>query len=360
MAYTLDDLRRYTVARTLFPPTTLVAAIERLGFVQADPIRAPARAQDLILRHRVRGYHAGDLERRYARLPIEEDFFVNYGFLPRAVQVLMHPRAARKPLSASDRRRAAAIVAHVRNHGPLHPREVDEFFAHGKARNDWGGSSNLTTHLLDTLHYRGHLRVARRDGGIRVYAAHSYATRAVAKPALDALIDVIAQTYAPLPMRSLHWLIRRLAIATPQWRTSIPAALKRAKTRLRHETIEGVTWYWPVTEDIASFADANTRRVRLLAPFDPIVWDRLRFELLWGWAYRFEAYTPPAKRNLGYYALPLLHGNTVIGWGNLGTTTTRRLTGRFGFVPGCKPQDARFKSALQDEMDRLRRFLVIA
>ena len=80
---TLDQLRRYAIARSLFKPTSLPGAIARLGFVQADPIRAPARAQDLTLRHRVTGYRAGDLERRYARLPIEEDFFVNYGFLPR-------------------------------------------------------------------------------------------------------------------------------------------------------------------------------------------------------------------------------------------------------------------------------------
>ena len=51
--------------------------------------------------------------------------------------------------------------------------------------------------------------------------------------------------------------------------------------------------------------------VRLLAPFDPIVWDRRRFELLWGWPYRFEAYTPVAKRKLGYYALPLLWRDRV-------------------------------------------------
>ena len=65
---TLDDLRRYAVARTLFKPTTLPAAIRKLGFVQADPMRAPARAQDLILFQRVNGYRAGDLERRYERL----------------------------------------------------------------------------------------------------------------------------------------------------------------------------------------------------------------------------------------------------------------------------------------------------
>ena len=70
MTLTLDHLRRYAVARSLFKPTTLSRAIQRLGFVQADPIRAPARAQDLTLRHRVAGYRAGDLERRYPRLPL--------------------------------------------------------------------------------------------------------------------------------------------------------------------------------------------------------------------------------------------------------------------------------------------------
>ncbi len=65
MPITLDDLRHFAVARSLFTPTSLKRAIHKLGFVQADPIRAPARAQDLTLRHRVKGYHAGDLERRY-------------------------------------------------------------------------------------------------------------------------------------------------------------------------------------------------------------------------------------------------------------------------------------------------------
>ena len=77
MSPTLADLCRYAVARSLFKPTTLPKAIAKLGFVQADPIRAPARAQDLTLRHRVQNYRAGDLERRYARLGVEEDFFVN-------------------------------------------------------------------------------------------------------------------------------------------------------------------------------------------------------------------------------------------------------------------------------------------
>ena len=142
MTLTLDHLRRYAVARSLFKPTTLSRAIQRLGFVQADPIRAPARAQDLTLRHRVAGYRAGDLERRYPRLPLEEDFFVNYGFLPRAHHQLMHPRTAREVWTPARRKQAQAVLAFVRERGTAHPRDVDAHFGHGKTTNWFGSSSN--------------------------------------------------------------------------------------------------------------------------------------------------------------------------------------------------------------------------
>src|ERR1041384_3524856 len=107
---TLDELRRFAIARSLFKPTTLPKAITRLGFLQADPIRAPARAQDLTLRHRVIDYRAGDLERRYAKLPIEEDFFINYGFVPREVHALMHPRTARQKWTKARLRQANEVL----------------------------------------------------------------------------------------------------------------------------------------------------------------------------------------------------------------------------------------------------------
>src|SRR5436305_13724510 len=93
MPVTLDDIRRVAMARSLFAPTTLKRALHRMGFVQADPIRAPARAQDLILRHRVKNYRAGDLEQKYSKLDVEEDFFVTYGFVTSFIQSLMHPRS---------------------------------------------------------------------------------------------------------------------------------------------------------------------------------------------------------------------------------------------------------------------------
>jgi uncharacterized protein YcaQ len=356
---TLDDLRRYAVARTLFKPTTLVRAIEKLGFVQADPIRAPARAQDLTLRHRVAGYRAGDLERRYARLAIEEDCLVNYGFLPRRHLALMHPRVARKVWDPATREKAEAVLAFIRERGPTHPRVVQAAFDHGRTTNYWGGSSLATTHLLDGMHYRGLLRVARRENGIRIYQAVEHPlgeddAEARARRAAE-LVELVIRKYAPLPQRSLAHLVYLLGYGAPHLGSEARAALARAREHLASTQIDGVAWYWPADENPRSSRWRPDEAVRFLAPFDPIVWDRRRFELLWGWAYRFEAYTPAPKRKLGYYALPLLFGDRVIGWVNA-SAASGELQVDTGFVG--KPMATRaFRSGFFEERERMAAFL---
>jgi uncharacterized protein len=352
---TIDTLRRYAVARTFFSETTLRRAINQLGFVQADPIRAPARAQDLTLRHRVKGYRAGDLERAYPMLELDEGFFVNYGFLPRADYLLMHPRVVDFGWNASTRRRVRAILAFIRQRGDTHPRDVEAQFAYGKTTNYWGGLSRATTHLLDGMHYCGLLRVVRRDSGTRVYAVQERPTgRRRPSEHLDALIDVVVRTYAPLPAQSLSWLVARLRYAAPQWQSQLESALRRARVRLAHATIDGVGWYWPRRERPLRQHECE-ERVRFLSPFDPLVWDRRRFELFWGWAYRFEAYTPSAKRKLGYYALPLLWRDRIVGWANA-TRVAGHLDCRVGFANG-RPRDAAFARELDAEVARLEAFL---
>jgi uncharacterized protein len=360
---TLSQLRRHAIARSLFTPLTLAAAIDRLGFVQADPIRAPARAQDLTLRHRVVAYRAGDLERCYPGLALEEDAFVNYGFLPRSHHELMHPRVARTRWSAATQKRAQAVLDYVRARGEAHPRDVDAHFAHGVVRNYWGGSSNATTHLLDGMHYRGLLRVTRRDNGIRVYGVRKPSVllddAAPRAARLDALVDIAVRKYAPLPQASLNMLVRRLRYGAPQLRSGIERALERARRRLVHARADGIDWYWPADDDMSHADAAMEDQVRLLAPFDPVVWDRMRFELFWGWAYRFEAYTPPSKRKLGYYALPLLWRDDVVGWANLSSKGSL-LTSEVGYVAGRAPRSRGFARELERELVRMRAFLHIA
>jgi uncharacterized protein len=368
-----DDLRRFAVARSLFPPTSLERALRRFGFVQADPIRAPARAQDLTMRHRVVDYRAGDLERHYATVGIEEDFFINYGFVTTDVYALMHPRRMVPAWPSPGRTRSQRLLEFVRERGAVHPRDAQERFAHGTVTNYWGGSSNATTHLLDALHYRGLLRVAGRRSGIRIYAtverpstlpgaarsssngrAMSSLAAAEVRARVDALIDVVVRIYAPLPRPSLSTVVSRLRYAVPQWEKELKAGLRRAHDRLSRERVDGVDWFWPAGEDPAAAVAEDA--VRMLSPFDPVVWDRRRFEWLWGWPYRFEAYTPAPKRKLGYYALPLLWRDRVIGWANV-SVQQGEVRAELGFVGSRRPSDRTFKRELEREMDRMRRFL---
>ena len=172
--------------------------------MQADPIRAPARAGPDAAPSG-RGVPAGDLERQYPSLEIEEDFFVNYGFVTRRPTADAPARRRPGAVVARIGRRVNAILEFVRGRGAVHPREVDTHFAHGRVTNYWGGSSNATTHLI-LMHYRGLLRVVRRDAGVRIYGVQEISEPTPGKAdrarRLDALVDVVVGT-APLPAPSL-------------------------------------------------------------------------------------------------------------------------------------------------------------
>ncbi len=357
---TLAELRRFAIARSLFKPLTLPAAIRRLGFVQADPMRAPARAQDLILRMRVRDYRAGDLERRYERLGIEEDAFVNYGFVSRDMLALLHPRTPRRPWDATTTRRALEVLAFVQERGKVHPREVGEAFAHhGRVAGYWGGELNASTRLLDAMHHHGWLRVCRLEAGTRVYEAMSHVEQDESPSArmarAEALVDRIVALYAPLPAPSLGYLVTLLRYGAPQLAVEARAVVKDARSHYGRAEVDGTTWFWPADENPVSRRHQPDEGVRLLAPFDPVVWDRRRFEMLWGWAYRFEAYVPPPKRTMGHYALPVLWGEHMVGWANL-RLERGQLRHELGFVDD-RPRGAAFQRALDEELARFKVFL---
>jgi uncharacterized protein YcaQ len=123
---------------------------------------------------------------------------------------------------------------------------------------------------------------------------------------------------------------------------------------LQRTRCDGVEFYLPTSEPLTAAAAVDDERVWLLTPFDPLVWDRRRFELFWGWAYRFEAYTPVPKRKLGYYALPLLWRERMIGWANV-AMRDGALDCQLGFVER-RPRERAFASALEAELARMRAF----
>jgi uncharacterized protein YcaQ len=341
----LGQLRAYAISQSLFPETTLKAAIRRLGFVQADPIRSPARAQDLILRHRVKGYRAGDLERKYPSLDIEEDVLYAYGFLPRAVWQLLHPRNLRG-MSKLEKK----VLDTVSKFGVMHPTELQEHFGGARVINAWGSYSKATTQALEDLHYRGLLRIARRENGIRLYEPVKPSTELMsADERLRKLVMLMVGILSPISERSLlsnTARFRYLGSVRPIVRELFKSG------ELESQAVDGIHYLLPSSKKAPALPQ---RIVRFLAPFDPLVWDRKRFEHFWGWPYRFEAYTPPAKRVRGYYAMPLLWCDAVIGWANA-RVTKDRLKVEVGFVNKA-PADAEFSGELQAEIARLQTFL---
>jgi uncharacterized protein len=357
----LQQLRRYAIARSLFKATSLPRAIARMGFVQADPMRAPARAQDLILAHRVQDYHAGELERRYPRLAIEEAFFVNYGFLPRRTLALLHPRGAPRTWDAWNvtmQARAQEVLAFVRQHGPTYPKDVQAHFDHGRIKR-WGTNLSVSNHLLEGLHYRGQLRVARREGGTRVYQAIEPSSCDDSPEArlvrAGRLLDIVVELYAPLPAASMVYVCRLLSNGVPHLAAEVRQLQEHSKSRYTHAQVDGLLWYWPQGENPLSVQHQPDDRLRFLAPFDPVVWDRRRFQLFWNWEYKLEAYVPAHKRRMGHYAMPLLWGEQMLGWANL-KVVDGRLRYELGFA-GPRPRGGAFRRALDEALQQLQEFL---
>jgi uncharacterized protein len=351
-------LRRYAVARSLFASLELGAAVDRLGFVQIDPIRAPARAQDLILRHRAIDYRNGDLHRRYAELGLTEDHLHVYGIMPGNVRALIQPRtlAARWHVEREYPRLAPKIMAHVRRHGPTHPRDLQRALGKTSVVNAWGGQSSATTRVLEALHYRGALRIAHRVQGTRVYElAPESPRRAASALRAEGILALLLHVYAPLSVNTLRELAH-MALGDTLAATRRNAAIDHYvdNAAVSRQELDHVVYLWPLVE---SGDGEPTTAVRLLAPFDPVVWDRRRFEHLWGWPYRFEAYTPPKKRRFGYYALPILWQDSVVGWANIGIDHDALVVG-LGFA--APPRARAFRRELDAELARLATFLGVS
>lgn len=347
------EIRSRAVRQTLFNPVSLAQAIARLKFVQIDPIKAPSTAQDLCLRHRVKDYKEGDIERAYSKLKIEEDVLYAYGYVTRELWARLRPRQIPPPVKFEKQ-----VLDQVAKMGKITAEELDPFFGKQSVRNDWGGQSRMSKRALESLHRAGMLRVAGRKNGIRIYEP-STAVRPelAAEDRFSYLAMVVAGLLSPVDRKRLSTILSPIARSVfgaqpnkkiiTQW---LNDALNTGQ--LLSGVCEGLHYVWPAT---AEDEDHEVQAcVRFLAPFDPLVWDRYRFEHIWGWQYRFEAYTPPAKRIRGYYAMPLLWIDKVIGWVNV-ELVEGRLKVDAGFT-GSKPAGKLFKTEFEKETERLLQF----
>ena len=346
---TLQQFRKRVVRESLFPPCPLEKAIQHLGFVQADPIRSPARAQDLILRHRVKNYRAGDLEKHYPTLNLEESFLYAYGFMSPHLWKIIHPKPRVTPTTEENH-----VLRLVKKNGSMHPKELETLIGKKSARNGWGGTSRNGKIILDSLHHRGALRVVRREKGIRIYEAALKVQSTLSKE--ERFQEIILATLKAMGATTSQFLLKEVAhfrylVATPGERRHCLQDLI-ASDRIQTDLVDSVEYLSLPTPDRKQ---RPLNSVRILSPFDPIVRDRTRFEHLWGWTYRFEAYTPKARRKLGYYAMPVLWKDNIIGWANA-TVEDHKLHVHFGYVTQ-KPNEPAYQTAADLEVARMAKFL---
>jgi uncharacterized protein YcaQ len=141
----------------------------------------------------------------------------------------------------------------------------------------------------------------------------------------------------------------------PHLATELRQVQQNATSRYGHADVEGRAWFWPKAESPASARHTVDDRLRFLSPFDPVVWDRRRFHMFWGWEYKLEAYLPAHQRRRGHYAMPILWGEQVPGWANL-KVVEGWLRCELGFA-GRRPRGSAFREALRDALCHMEDFL---
>ncbi len=313
------------------PAPDVPSALAHHGYLQIDPINVCGRMHDLILRNRVHDYREGDLMRHLhgsdaTPLPAAQRTAFEH-HLPDTNVLAAFPLDAWPHLLAAMHRRsrtagpwsgkltprertlADRLLAELATRGPL---SSDVFADPRRTRRVWG-TATLAKTTLQKLFFHGRVLISRRVAQRRLYDLPERVLPA----------SVLA-TSAPDPSETTRWL------ALLKLRQRRLALLKRAELQAVADLVQPLsvagcpTLHCLRTDlpllDAAStetqktkLQTPNQREALLLAPLDPLIYDRRITQSLWNFDYTWEVYTPPARRVRGYYALPLLAGDAIVG-----------------------------------------------
>jgi len=301
------------------PVADLPTALGHLGYAQIDPLNICGRMHDLILRNRVAGYREGalmDWLHSSARpgfehyLPGTTSVLVAYErsawpmLAPRILGRRLRGGSFRRKLAPNHERLAQRILDEIRDRGPLCSDDIEH---DGRSRTGWGTPGRLVKNLLELLHVHGRVLISARRGFRRIYDLPERVLPPEVLHAPEATDEETARFLVHLRLRQ-----RRLVALK---RTDLPlvADLVQSLEISGCPPLYCLRTDLPLLERATREARPSTVRSLLLAPLDPLIYDRRLTATLWNFKYTWEAYTPPAKRVRGHYSLPILADTALVG-----------------------------------------------
>ena len=280
------EARRIAVRAQLLDGSALdvLDTVRRIGFLQIDPIATVATPQQLVLWSRLGAFDVAELD----RLLWQERKLFEWGAFIRPIEdyplLLARMRRRRTGKYASERRgteflrKNAAfrryVLRELERCGPLLSRELVDSSVRTWESGGWFGNRNVSV-MLELLERRGQVAIVGRRGGHRLW-------------------DLAERWFPPVEPPPLAEAERLLG--EKRWR-ALGVRLENGEWRAHPDAVDG-----PVPG-----------RITFLSPFDRLIHDRDRAEALFGFRYRLEMYVPKAKREYGYYVLPILRGDRLVG-----------------------------------------------
>jgi hypothetical protein len=353
-------------------PTDVTETVRRLWMLQMDPTNAVARTEHLVLFSRLGPrYRPAHLERalwtdrtlfeyRAFILPVD-DLPIHRATMrgyPPATGYVRH-EWVRRFLAENDGFRRH-ILARMRSDGPLRARDIENRVALEWRTGGWNDGDGSVAMMLEMLWARGEIMIVGRDGQQRIWDLAERRLPAVRPlPAAALARQVVTRHLAAAGihrLRNLTWLFDGTRVAG--WERAVEA-LVREGTAVP-VTVEGTKGEW--LADAAALEAPFRGRTVALSPFDRLIHDRVRTEAFWDFEYRLEIYVPKAKRRWGYFVLPVLRGDRLVGRFDPRFDRDTRVL-RVGAVhaePGERAGDAEAVRAAVAEMARWLRAVDIA
>lgn len=348
-------------------PQATRAAVEHLGYVQIDTINVIERSHHHVLWSRIPEYHRADLRQAQS---IDKSVFEYWthalSYVPtRDIRFFipamrLHKREGHKwfsSVTAADMRKVMKLI----RHGPLTIRDIDDDVLTEK-QHLWA-SRKPSKRALQLAFYEGVLTISERVGMLKTYDLMSRhfgwdkpPTPASAREITAYLLDRALRAQGVVSLDSACHLdapsksaMRRLIEARVRKRELVPVALEGAAKQE----------HWALPETLEA-VNAGTEQVHILSPFDPLIIQRKRTELFFGYGHRFEAYVPREKRLFGYFALPVLVGDEIVSAIDLKTDRQNRkvLMQKWSWVGSTAKQRGRneLKRRIEEELHRFERF----